>query len=99
MSDLGELIDLLREAHEQQRTVFKDAPTLYSRAADALSRFRWAPVSEGLPDCSVYLLRYKSGDCVVWDDDGDLTWVDILLKESRDDITHWMPLPPAPEPD
>jgi hypothetical protein len=40
MSDLGELIDLLREAHEQQRTVFKDAPTLYSRAADALERFQ-----------------------------------------------------------
>jgi hypothetical protein len=129
MSDLDELIDLLREAHEQQRTAFKDAPTLYSRAADALERFRWVPVSERLPEAGELVMVYSPPTKDSWpdemnvgfdcidpdvDDPGPYAWLNhnnhyehycavacegMTGPREQAPYTHWMPLPPAPEPD
>lgn len=53
---------------------------------------RWIPVSERLPD--------KEGKCFVFTDYGDVTmdsFVDGMFVCNLGNVTHWKPLPKAPE--
>lgn len=50
---------------------------------------KWIPVTERLPEGGVYVLAYSADD--------DYMCVEARHKFAAFQITHWMPLPEAPE--
>ena len=68
---------------------------------------RWIPVTERLPEYGVRVLAtdmYEGDDCTgIWTreeykDDADGCWYDDHgWWHASDDVTHWIPLPKAPE--
>jgi hypothetical protein len=59
------------------------------RAMIYLSKPRWVPVTERLPDDGVYVLAYSADD--------DYMCVEARHKFAAFQITHWMPLPTPPK--
>lgn len=55
----------------------------------------WIKCSERLPD------KGSKGDFLVWVDNGKTKWTGIYTFDEDSwgflQVTHWMPLPPAPE--
>lgn len=77
------------------------------RAREYLNRLRWIPVTEHLPDKSRnYLTAFVDGTAMAVNE--FMHPRDWLTEEGRKanpngkwywgGVTHWMPLPPAPEP-
>ena len=61
---------------------------------------KWIPVTDRLPEAGTKALCYlKRGEywTAVWDDCGDDLWSDGEAWCSNGEVTHWMPLPKAPE--
>jgi hypothetical protein len=89
----------LRELVEWCKSISEDrsAKKLAKFAGELLSRReadRWIPVSEKLPDEGIVVLCFLSVDsspCMVTDSIRNGEW------KYFDEITHWRPLPPAPE--
>lgn len=88
---------------------------LLDKAAEAIERLtaenaalrgkpRWIPVAERLPERDVQVLgwykdnpfsQYRPG-VVAWNGNG---WVFVYAHRYVTNVTHWMPLPEAPEVD
>jgi hypothetical protein len=100
---MDELIKKLRQLAEEQFFDYERQP--YLQAADAieeLSKPKWIPVTERLPDVFKHVLvnipgmaphptvqeafREKNG-----------MWYSNGFRYLADEITHWMPLPEPPE--
>ena len=86
-------------------------PMLRARIAELEAERRWIPVSEGLPEyyqadeygfslSQVVLIRDKN-NCVFWAEFDGNNWRNTNSNDnvwmSKDNVTHWMPLPTPPE--
>jgi hypothetical protein len=124
MGDLDELIERLRDRAARVDPCSIDGdfyyPTLANvlragladelrQAADALSRYRWVPVSERLPPRGLAVVARLSGPNRWWrtggpsvfltmrgepDEDGAEWWNEYGYDRGPPSVTHWMPLPP-----
>ncbi len=85
----SETTDHLKNLIIHRVTADREATAARVRAEP--SGAQWAKCSEQLP-------KKDSGPILVFWDDGDITlWSANKLIRGKDHITHWMPLPPAPE--
>lgn len=93
--------------YEELHALLAELYPVLHQAAEALEAMRWIPVSERLPDAHDMVLAaglspgthepWSGGDYAV-DEDGKWYEVGSRVEDcSLLEITHWMPLPPAPE--
>ena len=76
-----------------QEMFLKFAAAMEEKIKEAEARFRWIPVEERLPDENMYVLvAQKNGFYNV-----RLRRRDTGRWSTGAAITHWMPLPPAPD--
>lgn len=72
-------------------------------AIEELSKPKWIPVTDELPkDCRVYLVVLNNVTvdfCLYREGLGFGMYVNNTWEYANDEVTHWMPLPSAPEPD
>ena len=117
MSDYDELIKRLRDAAKMSEALAVFLPKsegnavakLYSEAADAieeLSKPRWIPVSERLPDgiaLAVNAMRGSYGyleyliGYIYKDEESDSGYSCESAGETLMNVTHWQPLPEPPK--
>lgn len=81
---------------------FADAVQQAADAIEELSKPRWIPVTERLPKQGKRYLVIRFGGItkaqfidILWHDAHDLWW--NRLYKGQYNVTHWMPLPRAPE--
>lgn len=96
-------IEKLRGQNKQLR----EAAALVAKESAELLERRWIPVEERLPEYGVRVLAtdmYEGDDYTgIWtreeyEDEADGCWYDDHgWWHASDDVTHWMPLPKAPE--
>jgi len=88
--------------------VVKELIEARKRIAELEARNRWIPVSERLPDPETYVLAVRNNNEVVRDMafiNDENCWVtdcgflegDLFGDSDGNVVTHWMPLPDAPE--
>lgn len=99
---LGEVIDMLRSEPEVKDAPYWATEAAYKNGFEAgkLSRAKWIPVTERLPEDSVAVnLHTKSGVVGTgFYDKHTKSWVQWYSGGSCSvDVTHWMPLPTPPE--
>jgi hypothetical protein len=73
---------------------------LNARIAELEDAQRWTPVSERLPllrDSKAVLVYTKSGETYSGLYLGNNEWTGLLHDFREGEVTHWMPLPSAPE--
>lgn len=104
-----ELIHDLRLHHDTVvETYSKDgvkiAETIYSQAANAieeLSKPKWIPVTERLPEkeqCYLVVLKNRTVDfCFYTKRFGFGMYLAKKWESANDEVTHWMPLPEPPK--
>ena len=70
-----------------------------SQAADALERYQWRRVSEGLPEpLKVVLCLNESCGVIDRYVDDDHEWFNVpYWWKEKGGVTHWMPLPEPPQ--
>jgi len=72
-----------------------------SKAPQPVAQDGWIPISERLPDPGdCWVLVYADGamNCMAWHDGAWHDWTNAQAHNIfPDEITHWMPLPSAPE--
>lgn len=100
------VIDLVREnlrTSNSLRHAKTDIKILQEEHAALRQMGGWIPVSERLPEEGVLVLGYIGGEywvmqCVP-DSSGNMYWRDLCDYDRHDirEVTHWMPLPEAPE--
>ena len=109
---VNELIQDLRDRAEFLQKVNRDssihnsfAETM-SQAANAieeLSKPKWIPVTERLPEeydryYLVCLNNWNTDFCLYTKEKGFGMYITPKWWDANDEVTHWMPLPSAPEP-
>ena len=93
-----ELVKRLRHDSESRALMFEAA-----EAIEELSKPRWIPVTDRLPDAGQIVLVYgKKGGIYTAKHNPTAMWPGSFWKLNSKshycEPTHWMPLPPAPEP-
>ena len=97
------LVELLDEVHH--KSLGKEYLERLGTIADYLisngvTVQEWISVKDRLPEEGTKALCHlKRGEYwkAVWDDCGDDLWSDGEAWCSNGEVTHWMPLPPAPK--
>ena len=100
-----DLVKRLREVEEMLKMAqFREAAILIEQAADAIEELtdrnvgKWIPVTERLPtEKGRYLTAYADGYVT----ENDWCFIGLMAVGwcyDRDAVTHWMPLPSAPQP-
>ena len=92
--------DLRRWADRNDRLFSRTVSVrLMRRAADALERQQWRPVSEGLPEpLKVVLCLNESCGVIDRYVDDDHEWFNVpYWWKEKGGVTHWMPLPEPPQ--
>lgn len=84
--DMIKDLETLRWYFKEQRGAY---PVCLERAAEMLSKYRWIPVSDGLPENGNEVLIFTAdGEYMIGyirdDEDGEWSWLGVLA---------WMPLP------
>jgi len=76
----------------------KDAADIYKIIMEQPAVNRWISCSERLPEENVSVICYmRIGEIVVMEYGGD-GWYCGITRYNPRAVTHWMPLPPLPEP-
>lgn len=88
--------DMLGADYERAETRAID---IIPKLCDALEKYRWIPVTERLPEDAALVLIYPVDDeaasAQYWQQSNHFRMWDYCVKPG--DVTHWMPLPAAPE--
>ena len=90
-----ELVALLRKKYDKAPMVMEAAD-----AIEELSKPRWIPVTERLPEDGSDILAVQSccGEVRIIPANYDRgVWYDCIFNRIAEHITHWMPLPEPPE--
>lgn len=80
--------DAIEQLMEDNAALNETVTNLLEQIKD-LSKPRWIPVTERLPEAGVYVLAYSADD--------DYMTVEARHKFEAFQITHWMPLPQPPK--
>ena len=109
----GEPVGIIRPAHqgfsgfrmEFLRTDLKEGDKLYLAPQPAQVPEGWIETNERLPETNNVVLAWVGGEAITaqyWrpgpKHHGEAGWADSFSNDEIIGVTHWMPLPPAPQP-